>query len=170
MSFLDFAKERFSCRKFSDKPVESEKVDKIIEACLAAPTAVNFQPFKIFIFNSEKSIEKVAKATPYTFGAKLIFAVGADSKNSFVRKFDNKNGAEIDAAIVGTHLMLEVHDLGLGTTWVGYFNPNVLKEEFPQLKDYDIVGLYPVGYPADDAVPSPMHSKSKTKEELVQVL
>lgn len=134
MSFLDFAKERFSCRKFSDKPVESEKVDKIIEACLAAPTAVNFQPFKIFIFNSEKSIEKVAKATPYTFGAKLIFAVGADSKNSFVRKFDNKNGAEIDAAIVGTHLILEVHDLGFGNNMGRIFQPECFERRISAIK------------------------------------
>ena len=98
MNFLEWAKERFSCRKFSDKTVEEEKIDKIIEAGLLAPTAMNKQPFKIFRINSDK--ERMLKtATPFTFGAPVFLAVGADKNNSYVRSFDNKNFAEIDATI-----------------------------------------------------------------------
>ena len=47
MDFLELAKNRFSLRKFSDKKVEKEKIDYILAAMQAAPTAVNFQPQRI---------------------------------------------------------------------------------------------------------------------------
>ena len=63
--------------------------------------------------------------------------------------------------------MLEAHALGLGTTWVGYFDENKLKGQFSKLNGYKIVGLFPIGYPAEDAAPSGRHFSRKTKEELV---
>lgn len=167
MDFLSLAKERFSCRKFSDKPVEEEKLEKIIQAGLYAPTAVNKQPFKIFEIKTPEGIEKLKKATPFTFGASVFLAVCADSKISYHRNFDNKDFSEIDATIVATHLMLEIHDLGLGTTWVGHLDESVLKTEFPQMKDYTVVAVFPVGYPAGDAEINPFHYQSKTKDEIV---
>ena len=96
--------------------------------------------------------------------------VGADESNTFVRKFDNKNFAQIDATIVASHIMLAVHELGLGTTWVGYFDPAVLKAEFPQMANYEIVAIFPIGYPAADVQISDMHYKSKDKNDVVTVL
>ena len=165
MDFLNLAKERYSCRKFSDKAVEQDKIDKIIEAALAAPTAVNKQPFKIFQIGIDK-IEKLKKATPFTFDAPIFLAVGADKKSAYVRNFDNKNFAEIDATIVATHIMLEIQDMGLGTTWVGHFDETILKSEFPQMKDCSIVAIFPIGYPANDVTISPFHYNSKTKDDV----
>ncbi|MGI5931275.1 MAG: nitroreductase family protein [Eubacterium sp.] len=56
--FLELAKKRYSCRKLSDKPVEEEKVQKILEAALAAPTAHNMQPEKIWVITKKEDIEK----------------------------------------------------------------------------------------------------------------
>ena len=165
MDFLNFAKEIFSCRKFSDKPVEEQKIDKIIQAGLAAPTAVNKQPFKIFEIKKDK-IEKLKNATPFTFDAQVFLVVGADEKNAYVRNFDGKNFAEIDATIVATHMMLEIQDLGLGTTWVGHFDEKILKSEFEQMKDYSIVAIFPIGYPAEDVEISSFHYNSKDKDDV----
>lgn len=170
MSFLDLAHERFSCRKFDSRPVEQEKIDKIIEAAMTAPTACNLQPFKIWVINDSSNMKKLSDATPYTFGAQTAVVIGADKFNSFVRKFDNKNFAKIDATIVATHIMLEVQDLGLGTTWVGYFDPAVLNTSFPQMAGYEVVAIFPIGYPAEDVQIAEMHYKSKAKEDLVTVL
>ena len=167
MDFLELAKERYSCRKFSNKIVEQEKIDKIIECAMAAPTAVNKQPFKIWVIKDAQVSEKLTQATPFTFDSKVVLAIGAKPDSCYVRNFDGKNFSEIDASIVATHIMLAVHDLGLGTTWVGHFNPEKLKEIFPEMSEYEIVALFPIGYPADDVQVSPMHSKSKNKEELV---
>ena len=170
MNFSDLTQKRFSCRKFKEETVEQEKIDKIINAGLLAPTAVNKQPFKIFEITSPQNIEKLRKATPFTFGANLFLIVGADLSNAYTRNFDGKNFAEIDATIVSTHIMLEIQDLGLGTTWVGHFDPNILKSEFPLMKNYEIVAIFPVGYPADDVEASPMHYISKGKEDILEVI
>jgi len=170
MSFIELAKERYSCRKFSEKPVEQDKIEKIIDSAIVAPTATNSQPFKVWVIKSDEGLNKISKSTICTFGTKLIFAIGAKKDNAWVRPFDNKNFAEIDASIVATHMILQIHDLGLGTTWVGYFDEKILKEEFPEMDGYDIVALLPTGYPADDSVPAIKHSQYKSQEELVKVL
>ena len=60
MSFLDLAKKRYSCRKLSAQPVEEEKLQKILEAGNLAPTAVNKQPFHIWVLKSEEAMQKVS--------------------------------------------------------------------------------------------------------------
>ncbi len=168
MDFMTLAKARYSCRKFdTEKIVEQEKIDKIIEVGMAAPTAVNKQPFKIFEIKRDKT-EKLKKATPFTFDAPIFLLVGANKNEAYVRSFDNKNFAEIDATIAATHMLLEVQDLGLGATWVAHFDEKVLKTEFPQLNDYNIVAIFPIGYPAKDAEINPLHYQSKAKDKLFE--
>lgn len=59
--------------------------------------------------------------------APLALVVLADHATSWKRKYDGKDAAEVDAAIVGTHIMLQAVALGLGSTWVGYFDPSALR-------------------------------------------
>ena len=66
--------------------------------------------------------------------------------------------------------MLAVHDLGLGSTWVGFFDVNKVHELFPETAGYDLVALFPVGYPADDAEPSERHTLRKSEAEMVKFL
>lgn len=170
MDFLNLAHKRYSCRKFSPTPVEQEKIDKIIEAAIASPTAVNYQPYKIWIIQRAEDLEKVSQTTPYIFRAPIIFAVGGKPDEAWVRKYDGKNFVDVDAAIVATHMMLEIQDLGLGTTWVGSFDEEKLKELFPVMAGYHIVALFPTGYPAENAHPSKLHTSRKEKDVLVEVL
>ena len=169
MDFLKLAHERYSCRRFSDAPVEQEKIDQIIESAIAAPTAVNHQPFKIWFIQKPEDIEKIAQTTPYTFHAPMIFAVGGKVDEAWVRKYDEKNFVDIDAAIVATHMMLEIQNLGLGTTWVGSFDEDKLKEFFPVMNGYNIVALFPTGYPAETAHPSKLHTIRKDRDSLVEI-
>ena len=147
-----------------------EKIDKIIESAIVAPTAVNYQPFKIWIIRTPEDIEKVAQTTPYTFHAPMIFAVGGNVDEAWVRKYDSKNFVDIDAAIVATHMMLEIQDLGLGTTWVGSFDEEKLKELFPAMAGYNIIALFPTRYPAENAHPSKLHTTFRDKNLLVEDL
>ena len=159
MDFLGLAKERYSVRKFSDKPVEDEKIGKILEAANLAPSACHIFPFRVWVFKSPEAREKVAQTTRFTFGAPVIFCVAADPSKAWVRASDGRNFADVDASIVGTHMMLETADLGLGSTLVGSFDAPKLKELFPELEPYDLVALFPTGYPAEDCEPSPNHFK-----------
>lgn len=170
MDFLTFAKERYSCRKFSDKPVEKEKIDTIIEAGLCSPTACNFQPYKIWVLQSEEAVKNAYEVTPCMFGTKIALVVGCDEKIAWVRKFDGKNFADVDGSIVATQLMLAIHDVGLETTWVGHFDSPALKEKYPEMADYNLIAMFPIGYAADDAVPAPLHTQKKAKEEMVKYL
>ncbi|MBE6827641.1 MAG: nitroreductase [Ruminococcaceae bacterium] len=167
--FLDLTYARYSVRSLSNRKVEDEKIAKILEAGLNAPTAVNYQPVKIWVIKNEEARRKVGLCTKFPFvrQAGVIFAVGSDESSAWVRPFDSKNFADVDASIVATQMMLEIHELGLGTTWVGYFDEEKLKEFFPEMNGYNMIALFPVGYAAEDGTPSERHTKRKSKEEMV---
>ncbi|MBQ7578630.1 MAG: nitroreductase family protein [Synergistaceae bacterium] len=169
MEFVDVIKSRYSCRKFASKPVEDEKLNAILEAARLAPTAKNVQPVKIWVCKSPDALEKVRTVTPCHFNAPVILAVGGTKDGAFVRS-DGRNYEDVDACIVATHLMLAVENCGLGSTWVGFFDAPKLQELFPEMNDYDLVALFPIGYPADDAQPAERHFIRKNLDELVKYL
>ncbi len=170
MSFLELAKKRYSCRKFSDRKVEATLIEKIIDAGISSPTAKNAQPYKIWVFESEEAVENIEKVTKYTFGAKVFLLVGYKEEGAYIRHYDDYNYAPVDATIVSTQMMLAITDVGLASTWVGYFDAPKLKEMYPQMKDYELITIFPIGYEADDAQPSPRHFERKSKEEIVSKL
>lgn len=170
MNFTELAKERYSCRKFSGREVEREKIDQIIEAGQAAPTAHNNQPYRIFVAESEEAREKISQTTPYTFGAPVFLIVAGSEGEAWVRASDGKNFADVDASIVATHMMLKAQELGLGSTWVGSFDEPLLKRLIPQLADYSLVVIFPLGYPSGEAHPSRLHADRKKKEDIVEYL
>ncbi len=169
--FSQLARDRFSARKFDPaRPVTEEQIGKIVKAGLDAPTAVNFQPVKIWVFKSAEAKEKLLSATKMKFiaDAPVIFMIGGKHEGAWVRPFDQKNFAEIDAAIVATHMMLEIHDLGLGSTWIGHFDAPQVHEIFPKTKEYELIALLPAAYMADDCEPSERHLVCKP--DLVETL
>lgn len=155
--FMSLVQERYSCRAFKSAPLSQEKIDQILEAARLAPTAANRQPVHVWVVKSPEGLAKLKGATDYTYGAPVVFMVGAKAEDAWVRKYDGKNGAEVDAAIVGTHIMLEASALGLGNVWVGSFDPAVIKADFPETEGYEVICLFPVGLP--DAQPGPNHEK-----------
>lgn len=159
MDFLDLAKERYSVRKFSDKKVEADKIELILEAGRIAPTACNFQSQRILVINDEANLNKLKNCTPYHFDAPLAILICYDTAVSWKRKYDSKDAGDIDASIVTTHLMLEITNLGLGSTWVGSFDPEAMKRGFNLPENFVPVALLPIGYPAEDSQPSSNHDK-----------
>lgn len=170
MDLMTVLKERYSCRKFSDKKVEKEKLDAILEAARLAPTAVNFQPQRLFVLESSESLNKLKECTPYYFDAPVAVLVCYDKSVSWKRKFDGSDFGVIDASIVGTQMMLEVVNQGLGATWVGYFDPAVVSKVYELPDNLEPVAIFPIGYPADDAAPSPMHFDRHELAEIVKYL
>ena len=167
MSFLELAKARYSCRKLTAAAIEPEKIERILQAAVAAPTAKNAQRYTIWAVKSPEAFDKLKQTTNYTFGAALAFVIGAKKDGAFDRPFDNKNFSEIDAAIVATHLMLAIQDEGLGTTWVGYFDAPKLQQLFPEMQGYELVAVFPVGYPAEGAKPNIRHEERRPLSEVV---
>ncbi|APQ96055.1 nitroreductase family protein [Clostridium botulinum] len=159
MNFLQLAKERYSVRKFRDKKVEREKLDLILEAGRVAPTAVNYQPQRILVIENEESLAELKSCTPYHFNAPLALLVCYDSSVSGKRHSDNVEMGPVDASIVTTQMMLQAHALGLGTTWVGHFDADIIKKTF-ELPEYLVpVALLSIGYPNSNSVPHQFHNK-----------
>ena len=167
MTFLELVKARYSCRKLTDKAIEPEKISRILEAAIAAPTAKNLQPYKIWKISSPESLAKVKQVTNSTFGAGLVMVVGVKKEEAFVRPFDGLNYAEIDGSIVATHLMLAVKAEGLDTTWVGMFDAFKLQSLFDEMKGYELIALFPIGYADESAKPSSRHEDRRAIEKAV---
>lgn len=129
MDFLEFSRRRWSVRSYSEKKVEQEKIDKILQAAMIAPTAVNYQPQKIYVLKSREALNKIRGITNSTYNTPLVFLICSDIEHSwhsnFVRGYDS---GEMDATIVCTHMMLESEDLGLGSVWVLLFDPKKVKQ------------------------------------------
>lgn len=167
MIFSQLASERFSCRQFTQQPVEQEKIDIILKSALVAPTAVNRQPQRILVLNDKEKLSKINECTKYGFDAPLCFIICYDKSKAYNRGYDGKNSAEIDASIVTTHMMLQAQDIGLGTTWVMAFNPEKVRDCFNIPSELEVLALLPTGYPAEDAIINPLHSKYIDIDEMV---
>ena len=167
MDFLELSRTRFSVLEYEHRPVEQEKLDKIIDAALAAPTACNNQPQRILMIQDDTDREKLNSIVPSKYYVPAAFLVCYDERESWVRPMDGKNSGEIDATIAATHMMLEATDLGLGSIWVMYWDPGKMKPAF--LLDDSIVpvALLIVGYKSEAANPRPGHLMRKSKDEIL---
>ena len=170
MEFLQLSEARYSLRKFSDRPVEAEKLAAILEAGRNAPTAHNLQPQRIFVLRSPEALEKADACTAAHFHPPVILVVAYDPEAAWKRETDGKNHGEIDASIAATQMMLEAADLGLGTTYVGMSEPEKLLAAFPEMAGLCPIAMLPLGYPAEGAHPSRLHADRKPLEELVKYL
>ena len=170
MDFNTVIQNRYSCRAFAAQVVEPEKIERILEAGRIAPTAVNKQPVHIWALSHPDTLEAVKGCTRSNYGAPLILVVGCRPADAWFRRYDGKNGAEVDASIVATYLMLAAENEGLSTLWVGSFDPALLKGLLPETDGYELVAMINVGYPAPDSKPSAMHSERKPIGELVTIV
>lgn len=170
MDFLELAKKRYSVRSYTDKKVEKEKLNKILEAAHVAPTAANKQPVRLIVVQSEEGLEKVGKAAK-TYKAPLAIIVCADHSKAWVRPFDNKSAADIDASILTDHMMMEATELGLGSVWICFFKPDVIRQEFNLPDDLEPINILAVGYSDEEAASPERHSSQRISvDELVSYM
>ena len=167
MDFLTLAQNRYSVRKFQDRPVTENDLEKILKAGHLAPTGCNKQPQRILVIDSQENIEKLKECTRCHFDAPTALLICYDKTDCWVRKYDDKNCGVCDASIVTTHMMLEASEIGVGTTWVMHFNPFKIREAFAVPETYEPVALLVMGYPAPDAEPNPRHGEYRPVNETV---
>ena len=160
MNFLELAKKRYSVRSYTPQKVEEEKLDKILQAAHAAPTAANLQPVRLIAVQSEEGLEKIGKAANI-YGAPLAVIVCADHNKAWVRPFDKKQTADIDASILTDHMMLEAAELGLGSVWVCYFKPDIIKKEFELPDNLEPINILAIGYSNEEAADPERHSQTR---------
>ncbi len=167
MDFFKFASDRYSVRKFQNKALAGDVIDKILACGHVAPTGCNYQPQRILVLNTAESIEKLKSCTKCHFDAPTAMLICYNRDETWVRKYDGATSAPTDAAIVTTHLMLMAHSLGVGSCWVMHFDPEAVRKEFSVPENYIPHSLLVMGYPHEDSVPNERHSQTRPIDEVV---
>ena len=166
MDFLSLARERYSCKKYSDKAVAQEVLDKILEAGRLAPTAKNLQEHKVYVLRSQEALDKFDGECPCRYGAPIVLIVAYDKTNVFVYPGEKRDSGTEDAAIVATHLMLAAASLGVDSCWLNKLDPEKLAAALGLPENMEILMALDLGYGAPDAKPLPNHSKRKPLDEM----
>jgi len=171
-NFLELAKDRYSVRKFTDKQVEQEKLNIILEAGNVAPTAVNYQPQKIYVLQSEDALAKAKSVCPCTYDAKTILLFAYDDNQDWDNpKQSGIHSGQQDVSIVATHIMLAAWDIGIASCWVNLFPNDEVEKVFGLPENEKVVLMMPLGYAAEDAKPvEKWHFGYKAIEETVKYL
>lgn len=167
MDFMEIVKDRFSCKKFSDRQIGKEQLQTILEAGRLAPTAKNLQEQRIYVVQSDEGLAKVDSLTPCRYGAQTVLVVAFDKNNVFTypgQKYDS--GIE-DASIVATHMLLAAKSVGVDSCWVNYFDPDKVSTAFQLSENEEVLMFLCLGFAAEGSGPLPTHSKRKPLEETV---
>ncbi|MEI8140727.1 MAG: nitroreductase family protein [bacterium] len=157
MSFLDLAKKRFSVRRFETTPVPEEALEAILEAGRLAPSAANRQPCHLIVVRSEEQRRKLGVAYPrdWFWQAPVIIVICVETSRAWIRS-DNKSYGDVDGALVVDHMTLCAADLGLGTCWIGAFDPAKVRSLLNLPAGMEPLAMIPLGTPAE-----PVRSKSR---------
>jgi nitroreductase len=165
MEFLELAEKRYSVRAYKSTPIEYDKLQKVLEAARLAPTADNRQPFQLIIIQTQGREEELLRiyGKPWFVEAPVVICACSIPSESWIRQ-DGKNYCEVDVAIAMDHLILAATDLGLGTCWVGAFNPEEARRVLKLPDDVEPIAFTPLGYPNDQ----PEDIIRKPIEELIR--
>ena len=167
MEFKEVVKNRYSCKKYSDRPVEAEKIRAILEAGRLAPTAKNLQEQHIYVIQSEEQLAKVDKATPCRYGAPTVLMVTFDKTNVYTYPESKRDSGIEDATIVATHMILAAADEGVDSCWLNRLDPEELAKELGLPENEEILMVMDLGYAAEGSGPLANHFSRKSLEETV---
>ncbi|MBQ6482409.1 MAG: nitroreductase family protein [Anaerolineaceae bacterium] len=170
MEFKKVISARYSCKKYSDKKVESEKLNAILEAGRLAPTAKNLQEQRVYVVQSEAGLAAIDKVTPCRYGAPTVLVVAFDKNNVFTYPGEKRDSGVEDATIVATHMVLAAADEGVDSCWVNFFDPDKLAAELGLPENEEILMVMDLGYAAEGAGPLANHGSRKPLSETVSYI
>ena len=155
---------RTSIRQYKDQPVEQEKIDIMLKAAMAAPTAVNLQPWHFIVITNKQTIDQLSGRQPTN--APLLIALCGDTDKTTMPDGNGKlpDFWVQDVSAATENLLLAAHALGLGAVWTGVYPIMERTAEVANVlncpKNIIPLAVVRVGYP--DEFPEP---KNKFKEE-----
>lgn len=167
MEFTQVVKNRYSCKKFSDRAVEPAKLEEILEAGRAAPTAKNLQEQRIYVVQSQAGLEMIDRITPCRYGAPVCVVVAFDTQNMYTYPGEKRTSGVEDAAIVATHMLLAAANAGVDSCWLNCFDPDKLAKELNLPDNEEVLMILDLGDAAEGAAPLPNHFSRKALAETV---
>ena len=170
MEFTEVVKGRYSCKKYSDRPLEKEKLDAILEAGRVAPTAKNLQEQKVYVVQSAEMLAKIDGVTPCRYGAPTVLIVACDKNNVFTYPGGKRDSGIEDATIVATHMILAAYNEGVDSCWINFLDPEKMAEVLGLPENEEVLMAMDLGYAAEGAGPLPNHSSRKDLTETVSYL
>ncbi len=174
MDFLELAKQRYSERFFDSRPVEQEKLDRILEAGRIVPTACNYQPQHFYVIRGQEALAKAKTVTPFHYNAPLMLLICYDAntvwRNPSDRYYGNYNSGEQDASIAATTMMYEAEELGVHSVWLRGFDSKTVVDTFGLPENMIPVMMFAMGYPNERAKANAWHYKRKPIEDFMTEL
>jgi len=166
MEFQELILTRRSVRKYLDKPVEDEKLGRVLEAARVAPSACNNQPWHFIVIRDEEMRQRLSEAygRDWFYTAPVIICACGEPSVNF-RRIDGKNYNDVDVTIAMDHLILAAAEEGLGTCWIGAFKPDVARKVLEIPEGIEPVAMTPLGYPAE-----PLQRAAKKRKELKEII
>lgn len=170
MEFMEVVRNRYSCKKYSDRQVEPEKLNAILEAGRLAPTAKNLQEQRVYVLRSPELLARVDAVTPCRYGAPTVLVVAFDRDNVFTYPGGRRDSGAEDAAIVATHMMLAATAEGVDSCWLNYLDPDALAAALDLPDNEEVLMALDLGYAAEGGGPRPSHMSRKPLSETVTYL
>lgn len=148
MDFMDVVASRKSVRGYADRPVEEEKLSKVLEAARLAPSWANKQCCRYVVVKDKAKIQELAGGfNGWLKQAPVIIVACADPKDSGAH--DSMNYYLVDVGISMQQLVLAATDMELGTCWIGGFDEAKVKKALGVPENIKVVAMTPLGYPAE---------------------
>ncbi len=161
MDLYEAIKKRYSCRSYAAKPIEQDKLDRILEAARLAPSAKNLQDWRFVVVTDEqKRKELAAAANEQMFIATAPAVIVGCSNVEHTMRCGHKIGP-IDLGIAMEHIALAATAEGLATCWIGSFYPEKVRKILDIPDKAEIIELMPVGYPSDKEAHRPRENMGK---------
>ena len=171
MTFLELAKKRYSVRNYSDRPVEEEKLQYILECGRVAPSAANYQPWKIYVVRDASVRTKLA--TTYSrewFRQAQVVLVFCGDHSKGWKRGDGKDHTDIDVSIIIDHITLAAAEQDLGTCWICNFDAASCSELLNLPVNLEPIAYLSLGHPAKEPVDAARHLNRKEISEIVQYI
>ena len=152
MDVFEAIQSRFSVRSYLDKPVEEEKLRRVLAAGRLAPSGNNCQPWVFIVIKDAATRQQLAEAAhgqSFVGEAPVVIAAcGTDPER--MMSCDVPDYA-VNVAIAIDHMTLQAVEEGLGTCWIGAFDQQKVKDILGIPDTAKVVELLPLGYPAVEA-------------------
>ena len=166
-SYLTLLGHRYSCREFASTQLTDEELGVILEAARKSPSARNNQPLRLCVVQSAEGLAKIDECTKCRYGAPTVIIATYDHNASSHPTPDHGpetcDFGDIDTSIALTNMENAAASLGLGSCWVGAFDPGAVRERFNVPESYRLVELFMVGHAL--AAPGPRHTERKAIED-----
>lgn len=164
MNVFEAIQGRRSIRQYSTRPIEDGKLEKILEAARLSPSASNRQSWKFIVVKDAELREKLTEAAGGQIfvgrAPVILVACGTDTAGVMMC---GQHRYTVDLSIATAYMILEAHEQGLGTCWLGRFDEAKVKEILRIPENVRVVAMTPLGYPEE----APSERPRKSLDEIV---